>query len=344
METIDTLPEWRRISSEFPIKVRATTTDRYAANYRTEDGLQSPGYMEDFLLLHLACDAHRAATSIKATLAQCEADVSGLLNTALALSELGVLKRLRDLLTALFFREMDVIELQPPNDMDTQNYREEVFARFLPLDGRTANLNRKRRMVLQTMLNGKIQQGPLQHYCPPGALCCNNSRQQTMTTCALYVTWALVPFQCPAMSRKNWLNQTANMDWVGALESHHGLFTRLMTLHLGSAKTIVPGMDGNAQQPDQKEDAPAVQTDPAGDGFDMWQDALLDELVQSHAAEEAPAQSAPCVAEEGLPAQPNLESQEATKLCSVTVVVSLYAQNLKMPDNCSMEGGWCKLL
>ena len=315
METIDSLPEWRRISSGFPTKVRAVTTDRYAANYRTEDGLQSPGCMEDFLLLHLACDAHRSATSVKSSLAQCEADVSGLLNTALALSELGVLKRPRDLLTALFFREMEIIESQPPDDMDTKSYREEAFGRFLPLEGRSANLNRRRRMVLQTMLNGKIQQTSLQRYCPPGALCCNNSRQQTMTTCALYVTWALVPFQCPAMSRKNWLNQTA-----GALESHHGLFSRLMALHLGSPKSAGPSASVQG--------VPAVQSDPAGNddgfGFDMWQDALLDELVQSTQADEAPAQSAPSgsgVVEEGLPAQPNLESQEATKLCSETSFV-----------------------
>ena len=89
-ECWNSLPKRRRLADQFPIKLRQTTTDPYAANYRTERGLRL--YMKDFTLLHLTCDAHKEATCIKCCLGACEAEVSGLIDSSLALSELGVLQ------------------------------------------------------------------------------------------------------------------------------------------------------------------------------------------------------------------------------------------------------------
>ena len=190
-ESLDAVLEWQRISRDFPLRLRVSTTDRYAANYRTERGLQI--WMSDFNLLHLACDAHKSASCIKHSLAGSESEVSGLINSALSLGELGVLQRLRDLLTALFFNELRVHPDQAPDDEGLQQYRKAVFEQFLPLQGDKCVVNQKRRKILETMLNGDLRQAELQHYCPLGATCCANDPQQTMSTMALYVSWALLP-------------------------------------------------------------------------------------------------------------------------------------------------------
>ena len=157
---------------------------------------------QTFNLLHLACDAHKSASCIKHSLAGSESEVSGLINSALSLGELGVLQRLRDLLTALFFNELRVHPDQAPDDEGLQQYRKAVFEQFLPLQGDKCVVNQKRRKILETMLNGDLRQAELQHYCPLGATCCANDPQQTMSTMALYVSWALLPCQQATISRK----------------------------------------------------------------------------------------------------------------------------------------------
>eukprot|EP00439_Symbiodinium_sp_Y106_P048890 s5553_g6.t1 len=43
-ETLNQLPEWTRLASNFKVKCRQTTCDRYSANRLTEDGLMCDGY------------------------------------------------------------------------------------------------------------------------------------------------------------------------------------------------------------------------------------------------------------------------------------------------------------
>ena len=234
-ETLATVPELHRLMEPFKLKVRISTTDRYGANTRAEEGLKP--LFPHYVSVHLACDIHRLSTSIGCMLRPCQSDISGLLNTALALSDLGSVKKLRDALTEILFHEMKVVPNQPPT-AETQEYRSQIYNMFLPTTGvlkSTEKLNRKRRFILSSMLNGYINTPNIQHFCPRG--CCRNDAE-TFAYAALFLTWALVPFACPTLCRKSWIGQLATLNFVGVLEGHHNLFAKLMTKFFG--KPVAP--------------------------------------------------------------------------------------------------------
>ena len=109
---------------------------------------------------------------------------------------------------------------------------------FLPTTGvlkSTEKLNRKRRFILSSMLNGYINTPNIQHFCPRG--CCRNDAE-TFAYAALFLTWAVVPFACPTLCRKSWIGQLATLNFVGVLEGHHNLFAKLMTKFFG--KPVAP--------------------------------------------------------------------------------------------------------
>ncbi|CAE7038707.1 unnamed protein product [Symbiodinium sp. CCMP2592] len=134
-ETFSSIPEMTRLLAAFPLCVRQSTTDRYTANFRTEAGLGA--WLPGVLLCHLGCDAHKAATTIKNCLKPAQADVSGVLNTGLMLmSDLAVVKKLRDIFIAVLCAELQVhSSAGPENAAECQRYRRECFEMFLPTEG-----------------------------------------------------------------------------------------------------------------------------------------------------------------------------------------------------------------
>ena len=258
LENIATVPELKRFADPFILKMRTTTTDRYGANGRTEEGMR--GQFPGFVSLHLACDVHRCSTSIGNALKTCQTDITGLLNSALALSDLGSVKKLRDALTAILFDELRVEHSQPPTEQ-TSAYRSQVFDVYLPVTGvvkAVEKINRKRRFILSALLNGFIMMPCIQHFCPRG--CCRNI-QETYSYMSLFLTWALIPFACPVLCRKSWIGQLGNLHFVAILEAHHGLFVRLMHRFFGRP---VPAVQ-------------AVQADSA----DHWLQVLQEEVSEA---------------------------------------------------------------
>ncbi|CAE7297347.1 unnamed protein product, partial [Symbiodinium sp. CCMP2592] len=292
-ETLNQLPEWSRLASIFKMKCRQTTCDRYSANRLTEDSLMCDGYrMHDWMLLCLPCDTHKAATCIKSVLSQSEVDISGLINTALTLSDHpGVLKTLRDILTRLFFNELQVDFAEPPDDLETRRFRSDLFDMYLPLVGRWARANAKRRYILSNMLNSKLQEPELRHHCSLGARCCGGDRQQTASTFAMFVVWALCPCQMPVLCRKNWLNQVESMQWVALFQGHHGLFSRVMQLYLGSP-SAEPPVSGRPSQAATVAVAARAATDDDDDLFASWGAALDLELQEVSPGEQQQAAAA----------------------------------------------------
>ena len=86
LENLAVVPELRRLSEDFPLQIRTVTTDKYGANARTEEGIR--GAYPSFVSTHLACDVHRCSNAINNMLKMdaCKNDMSGLLNSSLALS------------------------------------------------------------------------------------------------------------------------------------------------------------------------------------------------------------------------------------------------------------------
>ena len=208
-ETLSSLPELSRLLATFPLCIRQSTTDRFTANYRTEAGLGA--WMPGVLLCHLACDAHKAATTIKNCLRPVSSDISGVLNSGLMMtSDLAVVKKLRDTFIAVLCAELQVhTEAAPENAAECERYRRECFELFLPTEGvppGQAKLHAKRRYILQHYLNGDLTHPRVQHHCIPGSGCCLGPNERLMSM-SHFLAWSLVPHKCPILSRKNWINQ-----------------------------------------------------------------------------------------------------------------------------------------
>ena len=261
-ENICVVPELRRLYEGFPLRYRVSCTDRYGANFRTESGLSADGYLPELTNSHWPCDTHKSATVLSTALRSVPDDVTGLVNTGLTVGALGSLKQLRDLLNQVLFQELQIKQDLPP--ASAKAHRDEIYRLFLPVEGvlpAVRRLNRKRRYILASFLNGHLNDQPPTHFCD---IDCCASKDETLCNVSLFVVWALLPKPCPLMARKNWVNQLPNTDWVGLLESHHGLYSKLMLLHMGSPKALTLRTP-NLQQETQ---ALAIQAD--GD----WNSAL----------------------------------------------------------------------
>ena len=169
------------------------------------------------------------------------------------MSELGSVKKLRDALISVLWDDLEIIQDEPP--VEANEYRKHVFDTFLPIEGvlrPVEKMNRKRRHILASILNGFINRPEIRHFCQLG--CCAD-KEETLSYASLFLTWALVPFACPVLCRKSWIGQLGNLRFVGVLEAHHGLFVRLMNKFFGKPEAApVP-------RPDRSDEWAAVLED-----------------------------------------------------------------------------------
>ncbi len=256
--SISSVPEIERIWKMFPMRVRLSCTDKAGANFRCEAGLQEEGYMPDVTSCHVPCDVHRLSTSIGVSNKTVQTDVSGVLNCGLVCNEVGATRRFREFLKEIFLQELHIVHDSPPGT--AKERRDEIYNLFLPITGVTLSSrksNLKRRKILSTFLNGTLLEECCTHYCEG---CCA-SIEETHAYFASFVSWALIPFNLPIYSRKSWVGQNFSLEWIGILDSHHHLFSRLMEMYVGKAQV------------------PIVPLDPISDCTDTsgWMSALLDE-------------------------------------------------------------------
>ena len=258
--SISSVPEIERLWKMFPMRVRLSCTDKAGANFRCEAGLQEEGYMPDVTSCHVPCDVHRLSTCIGVSNKTVGTDVSGVLNCGLVCNEVGATRRFREFLKDIFQQELHIVHGSPPDT--AQERRDEVYNLFLPITGVTLSSkksNLKRRKILSTFLNGTLLEECCTHYCDG---CCA-SIEETHSYFSSFVSWALVPFNLPIYSRKSWVGQNFSLEWIGVLDSHHRLFSRLMEMYVGKAQ------------------APIVPLDPISDctGTSGWMAAIQEELA-----------------------------------------------------------------
>ncbi|CAE7871526.1 unnamed protein product [Symbiodinium necroappetens] len=178
----DVLPELNRISSPFRLRVRHTVTDRYTANRKAEKGLGEADFTPGWVRNHGPCDIHKAASAVKCVLKALEWDVSGVLATGLALSEIGAARKLRQCLAQCFEESLNIDPLPCPNADEAAWHRQCVYDTFLSIDKaatpQARKQNRLRRFVLETFLNSDlVGPAPLTHHC--SAYGCCASEQHT---------------------------------------------------------------------------------------------------------------------------------------------------------------------
>lgn len=235
--SISSVPELSRILQGFPMQVRLTCTDKAGCNFRCEAGLCEEGYMPGVTSCHVPCDVHRLSTSIGISNRSLETDVSGVLNCGLVLNEVGIIRRLREMLLDIFDDELTIVNTFPPNDAHER--RCAVYDMFLPINGVSTSYkksNLKRRKILSTFLNGTLLEEQCTHYCVD---CCS-SEEETLASAKAFLVWSLLPFNMPIYSRKSWVGQDFSLDWIGCLEAHHRLFSRLVEKIVGKVQPGIP--------------------------------------------------------------------------------------------------------
>ena len=110
--SLKVVPEASRLWDPFQFQIRHSVSDGYAANTRAEHGLQE--LMPNFVNNRVFCSAHRLATALGNALNLAANDISGVLNTGLACSQVGSARKLRHCLASIFEERLEVEFSTPP--------------------------------------------------------------------------------------------------------------------------------------------------------------------------------------------------------------------------------------
>ena len=229
--TINSVPEFRRVSAAFPIKLRLSCTDRHPSNYKAERLLDS--HFPELTRCHVPCDVHKLYTSTTAAMKPSAADVSGLLSVALSMSDPGALGALHDILKKIFMESLSLQFGSPP--AEAEPYRNQLFDTFLPITSVTAprrRSNLKRRYIIAYFLNGHLQQDEITHHC---LWQCCPTPESTLGSMCWFLSWALLPFKAPKFPRSRWVRYEESIDWCGLLAGTHNLLERIFTIYCGKA-------------------------------------------------------------------------------------------------------------
>ena len=240
-DTMDSIPGLVGFASceDFKFLLRHSCTDSYRANFVAERLLSQD--MPGWVSLHSVCDIHRVYTCTKTSMATVDFDVSGLLNTALALNDAGVVSKLHQILAKIFGQRLKIVYETPPEQGSlAHTYRRDVLDMFLPVDSvdsARARTNKRRRHILEYFLNGHWYQDEIIHWCSWG--CCE-SHIETLERMTSYVTWALIPTKCHKFPRARWTEWDKSIDWAGLLAACHNLLEAVVTTYIGKPQTGFP--------------------------------------------------------------------------------------------------------
>lgn len=274
--TMSRIPELRRVALKFPFRVHHACTDKYSSNMKTEKSIKSD--QPEFVKHHVLCYVHRLATAITAANSLFPDETAGVLSVALACREVGSAGKLRDLLRQIF-RDKLVIRWVEPKPEWTK-HRMEVYDLYLPLTGDAKWANMRRRFVLNHLLNGNLQDSPIEHFCPFNHC---QDEADVRDSFSRHVALALIPGKPPKYSRGRWTNYDRSVIWNGLLDAHHSLLQQIILTYTGAPQTQVLE-PGKAIQ-----DVPL----PAEDSDDDQWCGLMQDLLREDGDRPKPNKSAP---------------------------------------------------
>lgn len=218
LQDVDCIPGWQELAHMFPWQLQRTTVDRYPANYKAEKAMLADNLENgQWSKYTKSCDVHVIAQVHTKTMSVLDDDISGLLHTALSQQGAGVLTTLHDILRAIFTEETNVIYHVAPAGM-TQKHREEVYDLYLPLPTSGSSMGSFpvqsliKRHLLNTLLNGDIQEYDITHYCGFG---CRNDISETVEKLNRFAVFALMSCKQPRFARNRWNNHEDAVNWSG---------------------------------------------------------------------------------------------------------------------------------
>jgi hypothetical protein len=208
----------------FPRVVSISQTDRAASNMKYE-AMRRMAKPEKECRLHLPCDIHKAYTcqTLQATIL--DPVISGIVHTALAMRPGGTVQRFRDALRCFFRKRLKIYRgaAPPVKSSSAAIEREAKLDTFISVDDYGPRAL-ERRQVLRELLNGDWSHNRPVHYC----FGCCSGKQQTLDIMCKEVVDALVPAECPMFPRSRWTRANLAVNWIGLLESCHGIASVVM--------------------------------------------------------------------------------------------------------------------
>ena len=275
-DCVNSVPELRRVSGEFKLRVRHSCTDRAGANFAAERLLQTE-LDNAFSFTHTPCDVHKLYSATKNGMAVTEPDVSGMLALALGTADHGAVTRMRQVLARILARRL-VITFDSPPRGDVLRHQQQLWDLVLPVnhvEPARAKRNAKRRFILSYYLNGALWSKDIVHYCEFGCCC---SPQQTLHRMCRYVCWALLPAPFPRFARSRWNGYDEALDAVTLLAGVHDLLSELVLEY-----TRVPrGASAAAELVDPVRQAPQAEL---AEGDDENKDAQVKKAHRYNAAQ-----------------------------------------------------------
>ena len=227
---MDSIPELRRVAEQFPVRVRHTCCDRFAGNLAAEKALNQD--FKDWMPLLLPCDVHKLYSCTECAMDCFPGDISGVLSLGLVMSDAGSLSTMRSALLRILSEEL-LVFFEPPPEGWAMQYREQLFDTFLPVrdvDPRRRKVNRLRRYIISSLLNGRLDTPQLSHFCIHG--CCADA-EDTYRAMSTHLVWALLPGVCPRFLKSRWVRYDESLDWCGLLSGIHNLLPRLVGVITG---------------------------------------------------------------------------------------------------------------
>jgi hypothetical protein len=199
-------------AASFGAKLALVTSDSHSANIRAEVGMNND--REGWGLLHLFCKVHRASTSHTKTFLLVDTAVSGIVRFSLALRAGTAMRQFRAALRAVLLEKLVV--LRGESSREASEHRASVLSVFV---SRGPHL-RARTATLATCLNGDWQnRNRAEVYLPHGA----TDNKKVRTKLVSLVVWALTSRAPPTYPRHRWTGADEALDYVGLMQSVHGL-------------------------------------------------------------------------------------------------------------------------
>lgn len=204
-----------RASSAFAHCCRVACTDRASANYLCERTV-SAERGEQWLSVHVACEAHKAATCHETTFSLVDTEIKGMIHVVLALQNGKAMSTFRECvreeIDSRLVLRFGVVSLA------AKEYKQFMMDLFV---GRGRQLA-LRRVLLALCPNGDWRRQEVEFYLPPD---CEWSRAQVLEHVSSGVLTALCSSQPPLYKRSRWTGADLAVDALGIMEVCHRLLS-----------------------------------------------------------------------------------------------------------------------
>lgn len=278
-------------SREFEMKVRAATSDKYAANALAEREVMAERGTA-WLGLRSDCDIHCVAGSQTKSLDLFGDFVSLMVNLALSLRLVGNMRRFRACLKAVVRKRLQLLPGDPP--ATAAIYREHILNLFCSQGPRAAD----RWMHLCTWFNGDWQNlHKIEHYCSGPVPTDEGARNALVANVVRAATSALAHRAPSTFPRSRWTGSELATDDLGLMLSVHGLLQHAYVAFLVASghklarrfvgydwsESRLPVEDGSLEQniqPPEEDEADPAEVDVADNAERPSQEeAIIDQSL-----------------------------------------------------------------